>query len=140
MGITLSDFTATNVTGPIRFTTRARDVKIEDFTGALEVETERGDIELAPRAPTAKIDARSNAGDIQLALPDKAAFRLQATAEQGRVVNDYGSAITTETAGHKAWLKGAVGSGPEVNLTTRRGTVTIRKAGAKPLKLEEGKF
>jgi DUF4097 and DUF4098 domain-containing protein YvlB len=140
IGMTLSDFTATNVTGPIRFTTRARDIKIEDFTGALEVETERGDLELAPRAPMAKIDARSSAGDIQIVLPDKAAFRFQALAEQGRVVNEYGPAITKETAGHRAWLKGAVGSGPEVNLTTKRGTVTVRKAGDKPLKLEEGKF
>jgi DUF4097 and DUF4098 domain-containing protein YvlB len=126
----LGEFSARNVVGPIKLTTKSRDIKIEDFTQALELETERGDIELQPlRTPLAKIEARSKAGRIDLILPEKAAFQLEATAERGDAVNDFGPAIQREVEGRTATLKGKVGNGPTIHLTTNRGSVAVRKAG-----------
>ena len=125
----LGDFTANDVTGPMRFVTRSRDVKIENFTNSLDLDTERGDIELQPSGlPLPKIEARSGSGTIQLVLPEKAVFQLQATAERGDAVNDFGPSIQTQTNGRTATMKRS-GDGPIIHLTADRGTVSVRKAG-----------
>lgn len=124
----LGDFTAKKLIGPIRLVTRSRDIKIEDFTHSLELETERGDIELRPlQMPLAKIEARSRAGNINLALPESAKFDLKASTERGEVRNDFGPAIQIEIDGRAASLKGIVGQGPAIRVTTQRGTVAVRK-------------
>ena len=81
----LGEFTARNVIGPMRLTTKSKDVRIQDFTESLELETERGDIELTPgKLPLPKIEARSKTGKIDLVLPSKATFQLQASTDHGR--------------------------------------------------------
>lgn len=133
----LGDFTANNVIGPIRLVTKTRDIKIEDFTNSLDLETERGDIDLQPnRMPLSKIEARSRAGTIDLTLPAKANFVLQASTEHGDAVNDFGPAIRKETEGLSASLKGEVGSGPSIHLTTERGSISVRKAGSAQAQLD----
>lgn len=129
----LSELTARNLVGPVRLVTKSKDVRIEEFTQTLEVETERGDIELTPaKLPLAKMDVRSRTGKIDLVLPDKAAFQLKATAERGDALNDFGPAIQKESSGHSASLTGKVGQGPVISLVTERGTVSVRKAGTAP--------
>jgi DUF4097 and DUF4098 domain-containing protein YvlB len=125
----LSELNASNVVGPVHLITKSEDVKIEDFTESLELETERGDIELTPNhIPLAKIEARSRTGQIMLALPDKAAFQLSASTDHGEAVNDFGPSIQKQSDGRSSSLKGGVGQGPSIHLVTERGTVTVRKA------------
>ena len=127
----LGELTGNNLVGPVHLVTKSKDVKIEDFTNSLELETERGDIELQPKhMPLAKIDARSHSGQISLVLPDKAAFQLVATTDHGEAVNEFGSPIQKETDGHSSSLKGTVGQGASIHVVTERGTVTVRKAGS----------
>jgi len=66
--------------GPVRLITRSRDIKIGRFSQTMTVETEHGNIELDPGMPVPAIEARSGAGNIELTLPEKAAFQLSATA------------------------------------------------------------
>ena len=132
----LGDFTGSNLVGPIRLTSRSRDVTISDFTQSLELSVERGDIDLRPgKLPLAKMDVKTRSGDIELALPPAAKFQLKATTKHGEISNDYGSPLKLEGEGHGASLNGAVGDGPLVSLTSDRGAVTVRKASAedKPL-------
>jgi len=127
----LGELTANNLVGPVHLTTKSKDVKMENFTDSLDLETERGDIELQPKhIPLAKIDARSRSGEISLVLPDKAGFQLVATTDHGEAVNDFGSPIQKETDGRSASLKGSVGQGPSIHVVTERGTVSVRKASA----------
>ena len=129
----LGEFNAKDVTGPIRLVTRARDIKLEQFTQSVELDTERGDIELSPgKLPLAAIEARSGAGKIELLLPEKAAFQLDATAQRGDAVNDFGPAIQKEVDGRAATLKGKSGDGPMIKLTANRGWISVRKEGTMP--------
>lgn len=127
----LGAFTASNVVGPLKLITGSRDVKVEEFTQTLEIETERGDIELNPmHMPLAAIEARSAYGRIDLALPEKAAFQLDATAERGDAVNDFGTQIHKDVEGRTETLKGKAGDGPMIHLTANHGSVSVRKEGA----------
>jgi DUF4097 and DUF4098 domain-containing protein YvlB len=125
----LGDFTASNLIGPVRLVTRSKDIHIEDFTQSIELETERGDIDLKPgKMPLAKIDARSRSGNIDLELPESAKFELRASTSRGEARNEFGTPIETATAGQGASLKGKVGQGPVLTLTTDRGAVTVKKS------------
>ncbi|HTS25244.1 MAG TPA: DUF4097 family beta strand repeat-containing protein [Bryobacteraceae bacterium] len=129
----LGQFSGTDITGPIRLVTTSRDIKLEKFTQSLELETQRGDVELTPgNVPLPSIEARSGVGRIDLILPSKGTFELEATAERGEVVNDYGPPIEKETEGRTSTLKGRVGEGPTVRLTANRGSVSVRKEGTLP--------
>lgn len=126
----LSQFSAKDVAGPVRLVTDSRDVKVEQFTVSLDLQTERGDIQLTPgRAPLPSIDARSGSGRIDLVLSPTALFNLVATAETGDAVNDYGPPIRKEVSGRTATLTGGVGNGPTIRLTANRGWISVRREG-----------
>jgi DUF4097 and DUF4098 domain-containing protein YvlB len=123
----MGEFTANGLTGPVRFVTRSRDIKIGRFSQTMTIETEHGNIELDPGMPVPAIEARSGAGNIELTLPAKAAFHLEATAERGDATNDFGPPIQKDTSGRSATLKGKVGDGPSIRLIASRGEVTLHK-------------
>ena len=127
----LSQFSAKDIVGPVRLITNSRDVKVEQFTTSLDLQTERGDIELTPgRLPLPSIDARSTSGRIDLVLPAKATFALDATTQSGDAVNDFGPPIQKEVSGRTATLKGKVGDGPSIRLTADQGWISVRKEGS----------
>ena len=129
----LSQFSATNLVGPIRLVTNSRDIKMEQFSESAQIETQRGDINLAPsHVPLPSIEARSGFGRIDLVLPEKASFALEATAERGEALNDYGPQVRQENDGRTATLKAKVGDGPTIHLTANRGSVAVRKEGNPP--------
>ena len=129
----LGAFTASDVVGPLRLVTRSRDIKLEKFSQSLELETERGDIELSPgRVPLSPIEARTGIGKIELVLPEKSAFVLEATAEHGDAINDFGPQITKDSEGRSATLKGKVGDGPTLKITSNRGSISVRREGVEP--------
>ncbi len=134
----LGDFTGANLIGPIRLSSsRSRDIRIEQFTQSLDLTLDRGDATLRPIiAPVPKIDAKTRAGDIDLALPVAANFELRAATNHGELNNDFGPALKTEyqNASHTGGsLTGSVGQGPAIVLSTDRGSITIRKdSGAPP--------
>ncbi len=129
----LNDFTASNLVGPVRLTTRARDVQLSDYTNSLELTLDRGDIELRPGSlPLSKMDVHTRiSGDITLALPAAAKFDLTGSTGAGEVDNSFGGSIKIEEVGRGATMRGSnggPGGAPTLNLRTERGTMTVRMA------------
>jgi DUF4097 and DUF4098 domain-containing protein YvlB len=127
--LTPGGFNASNLAGPTHFSARSHDVQISDFTGSLEISVQRGDIELRPgRLPLSHIEAHARSGDIHLSLPAAAQFNLNASTNNGEITNDFGGALKLDTGGRRATLRGAVGSGPSIDLQTERGQIMLGKA------------
>jgi len=125
----LGDLTASNVVGPVHLITKSHDIHMEDFTQSLDLETERGDIELKPgKVPLARIDARSRSGNIELEVPESAKFEIRATTSRGEAQNEYGAPLETATEGDGGTVKGKVGEGPVITISTDRGAVTVKKS------------
>ena len=123
------DFRAENVTGPLHLRCESRDVHISNFSNEVEVNLERGDIELnQPRTPLAKVDVHAQAGDIHLTIPERATFDLHANTAQGDVDNQYGKGIATTSEGRSASMKSDPASGPPITVTTGRGNITVKKS------------
>lgn len=124
------DFSANDVTGPIRLSGRSINAQFTGFTGPLDLTLESGDVELRPgKLPLAKMEVRTGrSGDIDLALPANSKFDLHGTTNRGEIHNDYGGTLRVEDSGHGgATIAGAVEDGPPVRLTTDRGSITVRK-------------
>jgi hypothetical protein len=96
---------------------------------------ERGDLFFsASKLPLSRIQAHSRSGDIRVALPPAAQFGLNATTDNGDISNEFGAPLKVEQNGRRATLSGNVGSGPSIELETRRGQIVLQKAAAsKPL-------
>jgi DUF4097 and DUF4098 domain-containing protein YvlB len=135
--IDLGDLRANNVAGPVHLAahSRSRDVQITDFTESADISTDRGSIELRPaRGASGRINARIKNGDIDIALPNEARFTLSATTSRGEIQNEFGAPLRLSSEGRGASLAGSVGQGPSVTLSTDRGSITVRKAGAEQAK------
>jgi hypothetical protein len=130
----LGEFNGENLVGPVRLSAHSRDIHLTNFTQSLELNLERGDIQLSPGKTVPKMDVKiAHSGDIELGMPEGAKFDLKASTERGEAHNDYGSALTSSEWRHGATLAGVSGAGPQVRLETPRGTLTIRKG-----EIEEG--
>jgi DUF4097 and DUF4098 domain-containing protein YvlB len=127
-------FSAENIVGPAQLSTHATDVELAGFTDALEISVDKGDISLRPgKAALSQMTVRTKSGNIELALPDTAKFELTASTDRGEIENEFGSPLRLESSGKGARLMGAVGTGPALNLTTDRGTITVRKGTGQEL-------
>jgi DUF4097 and DUF4098 domain-containing protein YvlB len=134
----LGKLEGTNLVGPIRLaSSRARDVEIDRFTQALDVSVDRGDITLRPmQLPLSKIDARTRNGQVEIVLPEKAAFDLRAATGHGELTNEFGAVLKTVTDDRERGsgsITGSVGQGPSIVVQTDRGSVTVRKDSGAPL-------
>ncbi|HUQ91990.1 MAG TPA: DUF4097 family beta strand repeat-containing protein [Bryobacteraceae bacterium] len=127
--LALGNLTAENIQGPFRLSAKTRDVQLRDFTGGVDIQVDRGDIELHPaKGQMGKIEARTKNGEMDVVLPNGAKFDLTATTEHGEIINDYGPPLKAESEGRRHTLRGSTG-GPSVSVTTHRGSLTVRKAG-----------
>lgn len=122
-------FDAKDLIGPIKLTTHAADVTLAGFTEALDLDVDRGDIELRPdHSALGRIAAHARSGNIELALPPAAHFALNAGTENGEIDNQFGESLKESSSGRGAHLEGSVGNGPDVSLVTQHGSITVRKA------------
>jgi DUF4097 and DUF4098 domain-containing protein YvlB len=123
-------FQGESLEGPIVFRGRNKgccDVRLSDFNSPLQLEVERGDLELRPGMPIPKMDVEVRNGNVDLALPSAGKFSLKARVEKGEVENDYGDALRLVSEDRGGSLNGNVGDGPVITIDSRRGTVRIRK-------------
>ena len=123
----LGNFNASNLTGPVVVETKNRDVQISDFSSALNVSVDNGDIELRPALPLARMDVHTHSGNITLALPKDAHFALTASTGMGSIVNQFGGPLVLDEARRNATLHGSNG-GPDVKLRADRGEIIVREA------------
>ena len=122
---------ARDVVGPVKISTHSTDVTLNGFSDALDLAVDKGDIELRPgRLPLSKITVRARSGNIELALPAHAGFVLSASTDHGEIENEFGGGLSARDQGSGAKLDGTVGSGPDLSVTTDRGTITVRKSTA----------
>ena len=130
----LGDLNGANIIGPIRLSARSRDVQLTDFTQSLDLNLDRGDVELRPGKTVPRMEVHiARNGDIDLALPAAAKFDLKATTERGEAHNDYGPPLAIDDSHRGAVIEGAAAGGPQIRLETSRGTLTVRKASADEL-------
>ncbi len=126
--LTLSALTGHNLVGPLMVKAKSKDVRFSEVTESINLDIDRGDVELRQGKLTPKIDVKLNSGDIELALPPAAKFSLNATTRRGEIINDFDQRLKEEKDGNRGSLTGTTGAGPDIKLSTSRGSLTFMKA------------
>ena len=127
---------AGDITGPLRLTTRSKNIRLDGLSGDVRVQDDNGAVELLMRTVgNMQIDNRN--GDIQLSLPDKAGFRLDARTRDGEIQSDFAE-LKVSNEEHESKANGSVGNGSShIVLNNEHDNIEIRKAGALPPKPPE---
>jgi len=122
---------AKDLIGPLKLSAHSTDITLAGFTAGLDLDVDRGDVELRPEhAAMGRITVHTKSGDIELAVPEAAHFAMNANTANGEIDNQFGGDLQENAEGRGAKLAGSVGSGPDVNLVTQHGSITLRKASA----------
>jgi len=127
------DLHAEEITGPLHLTTRSKNIRLEGVSGDVRLQDDNGTVEVGMRTVgNVQIDNRS--GDLQLSLPEKSGFRLDARTRDGEVQSDFGE-LKVENDDHEGKASGSVGNGSaHIVLNNEHDGIEIRKAGPAPPK------
>jgi DUF4097 and DUF4098 domain-containing protein YvlB len=123
------DLRATNITGPVRLSTRSKDIVLDGVVGDVRLKDENGAVELHMTKP-GSMQVENRNGDIQIFLPDKAAFHLDARTRDGEVQSDF-EQLQVNNSGNETTATGTIGNGgPQLVVTNEHGTIELRKRAA----------
>jgi hypothetical protein len=101
------------------------DVAIDGVEGALQVDSRRARVRVAPLLPLAETSIQSEHGSVVLVLPAGAAAQLDLDASQGEVEVELPGFDASEQT--RSRVAGRVGAGgPTLRVATRHGDVTVR--------------
>lgn len=121
----------TDVSGPVRVSTRDKDVEIDGVRGPLDVANTHGDIVVRfDSPPTQPVNIANGTGDVTVSLPLTSSFQISSIAGSGEVDSDFDAPglhlVNSEASGK---LSGSVGpDGPRINIATSYGTIRLRKS------------
>ncbi|HVO60342.1 MAG TPA: DUF4097 family beta strand repeat-containing protein [Terriglobales bacterium] len=125
------DLRADSMQGPVRLSTRNKDVRLEGLAGDLRVDDSNGGIEITFRK-LGNVQISNKNGDIQVTLPPQAAFRIDARALNGEIHSDFAQ-LKVDNGDNQATATGAVGNAvATLKLNNEHGTIEIRKGSAQP--------
>jgi DUF4097 and DUF4098 domain-containing protein YvlB len=119
------------MTGPLHLTTRSKNIRLDGVSGDARLQDDNGAIELTMRT-LGNVQIDNHNGDIQLSLPEKAGFRLDARTRDGEIQSDFPE-LKVNNAERESKASGSVGNGTtHVVLNNEHAGIEIRKAGAQP--------
>jgi DUF4097 and DUF4098 domain-containing protein YvlB len=124
---------AEQITGPLRLTTKSKNVRLGDVSGDVRLQDDNGAVEVEMRTVgNIQIDNRN--GDVQLSLPDKAGFRVDARARDGEIQSDFAE-LKVSNDEHESHANGSVGNAAaHIVVNNEHDGIEIRKASALPPK------
>jgi DUF4097 and DUF4098 domain-containing protein YvlB len=126
------DLRANSMQGPVRLSTRNKDVRLEGVAGDLRLDDDNGAVEVIVRKiGNLQIDNKN--GDIQVTLPTQAGFRIDARALNGEIQSDFNE-LKVNNGENQATASGTVGNGTALlKLNNEHGTIEIRKGSTQAL-------
>ncbi|MGB6385437.1 MAG: DUF4097 family beta strand repeat-containing protein [Terriglobales bacterium] len=126
------DLRADSLNGPMRLTTRSKDISLEGLSGDLRLQDENGTVEVGLRKPgNIQIDNRK--GDVQILIPPNTPIKIEARTHEGEIESDFDE-IKVENNDNQSSASGSIGTnGPPMVVNCEKGTIEIRKATVAPL-------
>lgn len=125
------DLRADSLLGPMRLTTRSKDIALEALSGDLRLENSNGTVEVALNKPgNIQIDNRK--GDIQISIPPGTPLKVEARTHQGEIESEFPE-IKIDNHEKESSASGSIGTnGPRLAMNCEKGTIEIRKGVIPP--------
>ena len=123
------DMRATELTGPFRLITRSKDVRLAGVNGDVRLQNENGAVEIRMNK-LGSMQVSNRNSDIQIYLPDKTAFQLDAHSRGGEIESDF-DALKIDNGNDQATASGAIGTGgPHLVISNEHGGIELRKGSS----------
>jgi DUF4097 and DUF4098 domain-containing protein YvlB len=120
------DLRADSMMGPMRLTTRSKDIALEGLTGDLRLEDSNGTVEVGLRKP-GNIQIDNHKGDVRVSIPPNTAVKVEARTHRGEIQSEFDE-IKVDNRDRESSASGSIGSnGPRLALNCENGTIEIRK-------------
>jgi len=118
---------AEQITGPLHLTTRSKNIHLDEVSGDVRLQDNDGAVEIGMRTVgNVQIDNRN--GDVQLSLPEKAGFRLDARTRDGEIQSDFPE-LKVSNDEHESRASGSVGNGSShIVVNNEHDGIEIRRA------------
>ena len=131
------DLEVDDIQGALHLRSKSKDVRVSRFATPIDIDLDRGDIELSPGSATlSMMVAKTSSGGVTLHLPENAKYDLDATTRHGEAENEFGSPLTSLEANRGASIRGGNG-GPKILLETGRGRMTVTRGGEMRRRVED---
>jgi DUF4097 and DUF4098 domain-containing protein YvlB len=120
------DLRADSLNGPMRLTTRSKDISLEGLSGDLHLENNNGSVTVGLHKPgNIQIDNRK--GDVQISIPPNTAVKVEARTRQGDIESDF-SELKVDKQDRLSTANGSIGSsGPHLIVNSGHGDIELRK-------------
>ena len=115
--------------GPFRLLTRSKDVRLTGVNGDVRLENENGAVEIHMNK-LGNMQVSNRNSDVQIYLPDKAGFQLDARSRGGEIESDF-DALKIDNGDDQATASGTVGAGgPHLVINNEHGGIELRKGSS----------
>jgi DUF4097 and DUF4098 domain-containing protein YvlB len=133
MSMELGSLDASGVDGPFEIATKQKDISLEDFKHSVKISTSNGDVRLQTSTPlTQPVSVDVNKGGIELEVPAKANFQVDASSRHGDVECDF-QGLKVNKESETPTISGTLGKGgPLVRLQASYGTIHLRPYSGGP--------
>jgi DUF4097 and DUF4098 domain-containing protein YvlB len=123
------DLHAEQVTGPVHLTTRSKQIRLEEVSGDVRLQDENGGVTVSMRSlGNVQIDNRN--GDVQLDIPEKAGFHVDARTRDGEIKSDFPE-LSVVNGDREAKATGSVGNASShIVINNEHDGIEIRKVSA----------
>jgi hypothetical protein len=123
------DLHAEQVTGPVHLTTRSKQIRLEEVSGDVRLQDENGGVTVSMRSlGNVQIDSRN--GDVQLDIPEKAGFHVDARTRDGEIKSDFPE-LSVVNGDREAKATGSVGNASShIVINNEHDGIEIRRASA----------
>lgn len=120
------DLRADSLSGPMRLTTRSKDVALEGLSGDLRLQDSNGTVEVGLRKP-GNIEIDNRKGDVQISIPPNTPVKVEARTREGEIESDFDE-IKVDNRDRQSSASGSIGvNGPRLALNCDKGSIEIRK-------------
>jgi hypothetical protein len=132
LDVSAGQITGGEAQGPVTLTTRSRNITLQRISGDLAVSNSNGSVDLSSAPPLGNVTVENRRGSVNLTVPTKAAFTVQAQTTDGDIENDFD--IPTQQNNSRKNFVGTVGKGGSViRINTSDGDISLKKADLPPL-------
>jgi Putative adhesin/Domain of unknown function (DUF5668) len=125
------DLRASDLIGPLHISTRDKDIRLTGIAGDVRLKNEDGAVEIR-MSKMGSMQVENRSADIQIYLPDRANFQVDARTHDGEVQTDF-SELKISNSDEQGTASGSIGAGgPKLVLTNEHGGIEIRKGSSAP--------
>ena len=123
------DLQADGVNGPLRLETRSKDIRLDAVSGDIHLTDANGAVEIRV-SKLGSMQVENRQGDIEIYIPDKAGFQLDARAQNGEIYSDFSGVKTNESNDEAVATATVGGGGPTLVINNEHGAIKILKGSS----------